>query len=81
MDRLGQECIIKSCIPYGRYILTVFFMRKIPEILVFFMINSMCSLCRIRYANFFVFVVDGLWSPFNSIKEPIYFIFATIGFM
>ena len=35
-------------------------MRKIPEIVVFFMINSMCSLCRIRYGNFFVFVVEGV---------------------
>ena len=50
---------MKSCVPYGKYILAVFVMRKIQEIVVFLMINSMCSLCRIRYGNFFVFVVDG----------------------
>ena len=47
-------------VPYGKYILAVFVMRKIQEIVVFLMINSMCSLCRIRYGNFFVFVVDGV---------------------
>ena len=39
-------------------------MRKIQEIVVFLMINSMCSLCRIRCGNFFVFVVDGVLSLF-----------------
>ena len=51
---------MKSCVPYGKYILVVFVMGKIQEIVVFLMINSMCSLCRIRYGNFFVFVVDGV---------------------
>ena len=51
---------MKSCVPCGKYILAVFVMRKIKEIVVFLMINSMCSLCRIRYGNFFVFVVDGV---------------------
>ena len=54
---------MKFCVPYGNHILAVFFMRKIPEIVVFFMVNSMCSLCRILYGNFFVFVVDGV--PLN----------------
>ena len=51
---------MKSCVPYGKYILVVFVMGKIQEIVVFLMVNSMCSLCRIRYGNFFVFVVDGV---------------------
>ena len=65
---------MKSCVPYGKYILAVFVMRKIQEIVVFLMINSMCSLCRIRYGNFFVFVVDGVpWEPsatFFLVKRP-----------
>ena len=59
---------MKSCLPYGKYILAVFFIRKIPEILVFFMVNSMCSLCRIRYGNFFVFVVDGVQRVLCTVK-------------
>ena len=51
---------MKSCVPYGKYILVVFVMGKIQEIVVFLMVNSMCSLCRIRCGNFFVFVVDGV---------------------
>ena len=61
---------MKSCVPYGKYILAVFFIRKIPEILVFFMVNSMCSLCRIRYGNFFVFVVDGV--PLSTRNNLLY---------
>ena len=57
---------MKSCVPYGKYILVVFVMGKIQEIVVFLMVNSMCSLCRIRCGNFFVFVVDGV--PFRSIE-------------
>ena len=53
---------MKSCVPYGKYILVVFVMGKIQEIVVFLMVNSMCSLCRIRCGNFFVFVVDGVQS-------------------
>ena len=61
---------MKSCVPYGKYILAVFVMRKIKKIAVFLMINSMCSLCRIRYGNFFVFVVDGV-QPHQLLRKPI----------
>ena len=60
---------MKSCVPYGKYILAVFVMRKIQEIVVFLMINSMCSLCRIRYGNFFVFVVDGVLVQLKIVKS------------
>ena len=51
---------MKSCVPYGKYILVVFVLGKIQEIVMFLMVNSMVSLFRIRCGNFFVFVVDGV---------------------